>query len=121
MFTNELLFMQIVTREPKYYGLRDSSFKTSLMNWALPFAQRYMYSVHPNRYAELKQSEFNILSRLLVIVVEKLFFRNVIKNFGCASDEQVPCSCLLQVIPSLNSWQMISSFYIKKKKLKKIV
>lgn len=90
------LLSEIVTREPKYYGLRDSSFKTSLMNWALPFAQRYMYSVHPNRYAELKQSEFNILSRLLVIVVEKLFFRNVIKNFGCASDEQVPCSCLLQ-------------------------
>ena len=86
--------MQIVTREAKYYGLRDSSFKTSLMNWALPFAQRYMYSVHPERYATLKQSGFC----LQVIVVEKLFFRNVIKNSGRASDEQVPCSCLLQVI-----------------------
>ncbi|TYK17415.1 DUF3883 domain-containing protein [Cucumis melo var. makuwa] len=62
------LLSEIVTREAKYYGLRDSSFKTSLMNWALPFAQRYMYSVHPNRYAELKLSEFDI----------------------------VPCSCLLQ-------------------------
>ncbi|KAE8650296.1 protein NO VEIN [Cucumis sativus] len=90
------LLSEIVTREAKYYGPRDSSFKTSLMNWALPFAQRYMYSVHPNRYAELKQSEFDIVSRLQVIVVEKLFSRNVIKNFGYASDEQVPCSCLLQ-------------------------
>lgn len=90
--------MQIVTREAKYYGLRDSGFKTSLMNWALPFAQRYMYSMHPDKYAELKQSGFDILSRLQVIVVEKLFFRNVIKNFGHASEEQVPCSCLLQVI-----------------------
>ncbi|KAG7028754.1 hypothetical protein SDJN02_09935, partial [Cucurbita argyrosperma subsp. argyrosperma] len=86
------LLSEIVTREAKYYGLRDSSFKTSLMNWALPFAQRYMYSVHPERYAKLKQSGFC----LQVIVVEKLFFRNVIKNSGRASDEQVPCSCLLQ-------------------------
>lgn len=107
MLTNELLFMQIVTREAKYYGLRDSSFKTSLMNWALPFAQRYMYSVHPNRYAELKLSEFDIVSCLQVIVVEKLFFRNVIKNFGYASDEQVPCSCLLQVHVTLNPKSII--------------
>ncbi|XP_022924460.1 uncharacterized protein LOC111431955 isoform X2 [Cucurbita moschata] len=90
------LLSEIVTREAKYYGPKDSSFMTSLMNWALPFAQRYVYSVHPDRYAELKQSEFDILSRLQVIVVEKLFFRNVIKNFGRASDEQIPCSCLLQ-------------------------
>ncbi|XP_022980319.1 uncharacterized protein LOC111479725 [Cucurbita maxima] len=90
------LLSEIVTHEAKYYGLRDSSFMTSLMNWALPFAQRYVFSVHPDRYAELKQSEFDVLSCLQVIVVEKLFFRNVIKNFGRASGEQIPCSCLLQ-------------------------
>jgi hypothetical protein len=90
--------VQVVTREAIYYGLADCSFNiASLVGWALPYAQRYFCSVHPDKYIQLKQSGFDILNRLQVIVVEKLYYRNVIKSCGGASKKRVECSCLLQV------------------------
>lgn len=89
--------MQAVTREAIFYGLADCSTKAALMDWALPYAQRYLHGVHPDKYSQLKQSEFDILNRLQVVVVEKLFYRNVIKSTGNESKKRVKCSCLLTV------------------------
>ncbi|MED6180871.1 hypothetical protein PIB30_014207 [Stylosanthes scabra] len=87
---------EIVTREAIYYGLADCSLKESLVNWILPYAQRYIHKLHSARYAQLKLSNFDIVMRLKIIVVEKLFYRNVIKSCGSASRNRVECSCLLQ-------------------------
>lgn len=89
--------MQVVTREEMYYGPADCSVKESLVNCTLPYAQRYIHKLHNSRYVRLKQSGFDMLSHLKVIVVEKLFYRNVIKDCGSVSKERVECSSLLQV------------------------
>ena len=89
--------MQVVTREAIYYGLSNCSLKESLINKTLPYAQRYIYKRHNDKYVQLKQSGFSILNNLKVIVVEKLFYRNVIKDCDSVSKERVECSCLLQV------------------------
>ncbi|CAK9136536.1 unnamed protein product [Ilex paraguariensis] len=87
---------EVVTREAIYYGPADSDFKASLVNWALPYAQRYIYNVHPDKYLQCKQSAVENLSRLRIVVVEKLFYRNVIKSSDIASKKRFECSCLLQ-------------------------
>ncbi|KAK3000430.1 hypothetical protein RJ639_021849, partial [Escallonia herrerae] len=87
---------EVVTREAIYYGPADCSFKTSLVNWALPYAQRYLHNVYPDKYSELKQSGFENLSRLRVVVVEKLFYRNVIKRADIVSKKRFETSCLSQ-------------------------
>ncbi|XP_050899985.1 protein NO VEIN isoform X1 [Lathyrus oleraceus] len=87
---------EVVTREAIYYGLSDCSFKESLINITLPYAQRYIYKSHHDKYIQLKQSGFGILNDLKVIVVEKLFYRNVIKGCDSVSNKRVECSCLLQ-------------------------
>jgi hypothetical protein len=94
--------VQVVTREAIYVGLADCSFKASLVGWALPYAQRYFCSVHPDNYVQLKQSGFDILKSLQVVVVEKLYYRNVIKSCGGASKKQIECSCVLQVCDCLH-------------------
>ncbi|KAK2993282.1 hypothetical protein RJ640_022121 [Escallonia rubra] len=86
----------VVTREAIYYGPADCSLKTSLVNWALPYAQRYLHNVYPDKYSELKQSGFENLSRLRIIVVEKLFYRNVIKRADIASKKRFESNCLSQ-------------------------
>lgn len=88
--------MQVVTREVIFNGPTDSSFTTSLVSWALPYAQRYVYSFHPNEYSELKLSEFKNLNSLRIVVVEKLSYKNVIKRLGIESDNRCECSCLLE-------------------------
>ncbi|KAJ7955389.1 Histidine kinase/DNA gyrase B [Quillaja saponaria] len=87
---------ELVTHEAICHGLADNSSKALLVNWALPFAQRYLYGLHADRYVQLKQTGFDILNNLEVIVVEKLFYRNIIASCGCKSKKQVECNCLLQ-------------------------
>ena len=89
--------MQVVSREALYYGVSDSSFKASLVNWALPYAQRYLHALHPDKYSQLKQSGFDSLKCLQVVVVEQLFYRNVIKSCGSKSEKRVECTCVLEV------------------------
>ncbi|KAL4591072.1 hypothetical protein LXL04_004020 [Taraxacum kok-saghyz] len=81
---------EVVTREAIYYGPTDSTFKTSLLTWALPHAQRYIYTNHPNEYSKFKNQT------LQIIVVENLFYRNVIKRFNIESTKRYDCNCLLQ-------------------------
>ncbi|KAI4317529.1 hypothetical protein L6164_025391 [Bauhinia variegata] len=87
---------EVVTRKAICYGFADCSSKESLVNWILPYAQRYIHELHGERYAQLKQSGFDILSRLKVIVVEKLFYRNAINSCHSESKKRVECSCLLE-------------------------
>lgn len=89
--------MQVVSREAIYYGTADSNSKASFVNWALPYAQRYLYSIHPDKYSQIKQSGFNSLNTLQVVGVEELFCRDVIKSCGGASDKRIKSVCLLQV------------------------
>lgn len=77
------------------------------MNWALPFAQRYLYSVHPDKYIQLKQSGFSNISDLQIVVVDELYYRNVIKSCGIVSKKKFQCSCLLQVWPGIFSINVI--------------
>ncbi|GKU97667.1 hypothetical protein SLEP1_g10782 [Rubroshorea leprosula] len=91
------ILSEIVTREAVYDGQSDSIFKASLVNWALPFMQRYLYCVHPDKYLQLKQSGFDNINNLQIVVVDKLYYRNVIKRFGIISNKRIKCSCLLQV------------------------
>ncbi|KAM5569559.1 protein NO VEIN-like [Rosa sericea] len=87
---------EVVTREAMFNGPTDSSFKAALLDWALPYAQRYLHSLHPDKYSQLKQSGFDILNRLRVVEVQKLSYRNVIKIAGSESKKQIECSCVLQ-------------------------
>lgn len=89
--------MQAVTCQAIFSGLGDCSFKAALLDWALPYAQRYLQSVHPDKYTQLKHFGFDMVNRLRVVVVEKLFYQNVIKSFGIKSKKRLRCSCLLQV------------------------
>ena len=77
-----------MTPEAIYSGMMDNSFIAYFINGALPYAQRYIYSFHRNEYSEFKN--------LKIAVVEKLFYKNVIKKFGIESNKQFECSCLLQ-------------------------
>ncbi|KAL0322660.1 UNVERIFIED_CONTAM: protein NO VEIN [Sesamum angustifolium] len=86
----------IVTREAIYYGPADCSFVFSLVSWVLPYAQRYIRNAQPNKYFQLKQSGFEKLRRLKIVVVEKLFYRNVVKKCEITSKKRHECNCLLQ-------------------------
>ncbi|RAL54444.1 hypothetical protein DM860_001572 [Cuscuta australis] len=87
---------EVVTREAIYYGVSDSTFVASLINWALPYAQRYIHNNQPERFSQLKQSGFESLKSLKVIVVEKLFYRNVIKGNMMPSKKRFECNSLLK-------------------------
>ncbi|KNA20999.1 hypothetical protein SOVF_047330 isoform B [Spinacia oleracea] len=86
---------KIVSREAIYYGPCDCGFKTSMVTWVLPFAQRYLYNLHPERYSQVKQSGCE-LHHLKICVVEKLFYRNVIKRCDYSSKKRTECHSLLQ-------------------------
>ncbi|KAL9261443.1 NO VEIN-like protein [Drosera capensis] len=85
---------EVVSREAVYYGPANSYLLASLVNWALPFAQRYIYNFHSDQYQQLKLSGCGF--NLRVVVVEQLFYRNVIKKSGTSSKIRHDCSCLLQ-------------------------
>lgn len=77
--------------------MEDSSEKFSLVNWILPYAQRYLYLLHPKEYFHFKKVEYERLSKLQVVVVEKLYYRHTIKACESASNKRCECSSLLQV------------------------
>lgn len=89
--------MQVASRDAIFYGVKDSDFKSSLVNWAIPFAQRYMYNLHPQKYSQFKDSISQDLKEFSLIVVKKLFYRNIIKRCAFASKNRSKCDSLLQV------------------------
>ncbi|XP_038973841.1 protein NO VEIN-like isoform X1 [Phoenix dactylifera] len=87
---------EVVSREAIFYGTEDNREKVSLINWVLPYAQRYIYKLHPDIYRNLKQVEFEKLSLLQVAVVDKLFYKYTLKGRDSTSKKRFECSCLLQ-------------------------
>ncbi|XP_055813898.1 protein NO VEIN-like isoform X2 [Solanum dulcamara] len=87
---------EVVTREIIYDGPTDTCFIASMVNWALPYAQRYIYNIYTDKYSQLSQSVFENLRCLQIVVVEKLFHKNVIKSVHIESEKQFECSCLLE-------------------------
>lgn len=99
----------MVSREPVFYGMEDCTEKATLVNWALPYAQRYLYKVHPDAYFHLKQSGYEELSRLEVVGVEKLFYKHTVRGCNDTSKKRYDCSSLLQVCNELLLW--ICAYY----------
>ncbi|ESQ56312.1 hypothetical protein EUTSA_v10024181mg [Eutrema salsugineum] len=87
---------EVVKREAKYEGLRDNSVTVSLVNWALPYAQRYMFTLHHEKYTQTKNTVHSQVKRLQVFVVEKLCYKNVIPQYDISSKKEFKCSSLLQ-------------------------
>ncbi|KAM3327145.1 protein NO VEIN-like isoform X2 [Capsicum chacoense] len=86
----------VVTREIIYDGPTDACFIASMVNWSLPYAQQYIYSMNTDKYLQLSQSVFENLRCLEIVVVEKLFYRNLIKSVRIESEKQCECNCLLE-------------------------
>ncbi|KAL5702978.1 hypothetical protein ACHQM5_028128 [Ranunculus cassubicifolius] len=87
---------EIITREAIFYGTVESREKALLVNWVLPYAQRYISKLHPDKYACLKHSGFETICNLKVVVVEKLFYKHAVKGCDNASNKRIECSSLLQ-------------------------
>ncbi|XP_026387919.1 uncharacterized protein LOC113283008 [Papaver somniferum] len=87
---------EVITREAIFYGVEDNKDKASLVDWILPFAQRYISKMHPDKYFLLKQAGSENMSRLQVVVVDKLFYKYTIKGGNSASNRRSECSCLIQ-------------------------
>ncbi|CAL9225200.1 unnamed protein product [Arabidopsis halleri] len=99
---------EVVKREAKYEGLQDNTVTVSLVNWALPYAQRYIFTLHHEKYTQTKKTVHSQVKRLQVFVVDKLCYRNVIPQYGISSNREIKCSSLLQdkalyTTPSLDS------------------
>ncbi|KFK36266.1 hypothetical protein AALP_AA4G099800 [Arabis alpina] len=87
---------EVVTREAKYEGLQDNSVIVSLVNWSLPYAQRYIFTLHHEKYTQTKRTVYSQVKRLQLFVVEKLSYRNVIPQYEISSKKEFKCSSLLQ-------------------------
>lgn len=94
---NVYIFFQVVQREAKYEGLQDNSVTVSLVNWSLPYAQRYIFALHHEKYTQTKKTVYSQVKRLQVFVVEKLCYKNVIPQYDIFSKKEYKCSSLLQV------------------------
>ncbi|PKA63942.1 hypothetical protein AXF42_Ash004952 [Apostasia shenzhenica] len=86
---------EVVCREAIFYGVADATNATSLINWVVPYAQRYLYKLHSNTYCNFKESEHK-LTQLEVFVVEKLFYRNTLQGNYSMSKKRYECKSLLQ-------------------------
>ncbi|KAI3830794.1 hypothetical protein MKX03_002882 [Papaver bracteatum] len=75
---------EVITREAIFYGVEDNKDKASLVDWILPFAQRYISKMHPDKYFLLKQAGFENMSHLQVV------------GGNSASNRRSECSCLIQ-------------------------
>ncbi|XP_057847024.2 protein NO VEIN isoform X2 [Cryptomeria japonica] len=88
---------EVVVREAIYYGHQDSKQIISLINWILPYAQRYLHRMHPEVYWAVKDNIFSSESnRLLLLLVEKLFYRHTLHGCDSVSNKRYECSCLLE-------------------------
>ncbi|KAI7727548.1 hypothetical protein M8C21_003852, partial [Ambrosia artemisiifolia] len=86
----------VVTREAIYYGPVDNSYETLLVNWVLPYAQRYISNTYRERYLQLKLAGFEKINRLQIVVVELLYYKNVIKRSNMVSKKRHDSICVLQ-------------------------
>uniref|UniRef100_A0A8R7UHZ9 Protein NO VEIN C-terminal domain-containing protein n=2 Tax=Triticum urartu TaxID=4572 RepID=A0A8R7UHZ9_TRIUA len=87
---------KVVYREPMHSGTGNNRGKASLLNWLLPYMQRYIYKMHGDTYNKFQQNEATKLSSLEVIVVEKLSYKYMLKGRDSSCEGRFECSCLLQ-------------------------
>ncbi|KAF7058669.1 hypothetical protein CFC21_065677 [Triticum aestivum] len=87
---------KVVYREPTHSGTGNNRGKASLLNWLLPYMQRYIYKMHGDTYNKFQQNEATKLSSLEVIVVEKLSYKYMLKGRDSSCEGRFECSCLLQ-------------------------
>eukprot|EP00253_Pinus_taeda_P027075 PITA_27075 len=88
---------EVVVREAIVYGVQDNEKLFSLVNWILPYAQRYLYKMHPEVYRALKDNMLNNqLKKLRLFVVEKLFYRHTLQGCPTVSNKRHECNSLLQ-------------------------
>ncbi|XP_078441765.1 histidine kinase-, DNA gyrase B-, and HSP90-like ATPase family protein [Wolffia australiana] len=87
---------EIVSREAIFYGTEDGTEKASLINWVLPYAQRYLLKLYPNKYEALKKNWTERVPLLRIVTVDKLFFKYRIRVSDGTSRKRYECCCLLQ-------------------------
>ncbi|KAH0448721.1 hypothetical protein IEQ34_022521 [Dendrobium chrysotoxum] len=87
---------EVISREAISYGIADDNYEASLISWILPYAQRYLYKMHPDLYLHLKELEFAKTINLQVFVVEKLYYKNSIKGRDSSNAKRFECNCLLE-------------------------
>ncbi|PKU87467.1 uncharacterized protein LOC110097136 [Dendrobium catenatum] len=102
---------EVISREAISYGIADNNYEASLINWILPYAQRYLHKMHPDLYLHLKELEFTKTINLQVFVVEKLYYKNSVKGRDSSNAKRFECNCLLEgnifyIIPNTDSHEL---------------
>jgi hypothetical protein len=69
-----------------------------MVNWILPFVQQYIYNKHSGLYCKLQDIAGEKLSQLNVIAVQRLFYKNTLKESTISSTTRIECTCLLEVL-----------------------
>ncbi|XP_024318630.1 uncharacterized protein LOC100827509 [Brachypodium distachyon] len=87
---------KVVDREAIFDGAGNNREKASLISWPLPYMQRYIYKMHRDTYNRFQQNEAMKLSRLEVIVVQKLFYKYTLKKHDSSSKRRFECQYILQ-------------------------
>ncbi|KAG0499174.1 hypothetical protein HPP92_003865 [Vanilla planifolia] len=87
---------EVVSREAIFYGVADATKEAFLINWILPYAQRYLYKQHADIYFKLKESGFLRIMQLQVILVEKLYYRNTLQGNSSTKQKRYECRSLLE-------------------------
>ncbi|KAJ1690756.1 hypothetical protein LUZ63_014911 [Rhynchospora breviuscula] len=87
---------EVLSRKAIFYDVVDSSEKACMVNWVLPYAQQYIYSKHPSDYLQLQQVGNEKLSQLNVVAVQKLFYKNTLKENTISGASRLECTCLLE-------------------------
>ncbi|GJM96963.1 hypothetical protein PR202_ga13847 [Eleusine coracana subsp. coracana] len=90
-------FSKVIYREAIFYGTADNREKVALICWLLPYMQRYIYKMHRDTYMNFQKNEAVKLSTLQVVVVDKLFYKYVLRGLDSSSKRRFECQCLLQV------------------------
>ncbi|KAJ4778054.1 hypothetical protein LUZ62_062311 [Rhynchospora pubera] len=87
---------KVVSREVVHYDLVNDVQKVCLVNWALPYVQRYMYKTHLLKYVSFKELERDKLSQLKVIVASKLYYKYSINQLKSTSQDLFEASAILK-------------------------
>lgn len=80
-----------------HHGLVNDEQKVRLVNWALPYVQRYLYKIHPLKYVSFKELEKEKLCQLQVVIAGKLYYKYSLNGSNSTSQEPFEASAILKV------------------------
>lgn len=90
---------EIVERGVVTHGLRDGGKVKALVDWILPYAQRYVKHHHVDQYRQLEGLGITEgLRRLRFVAVDQLYFQYSLQNSVILSRKLTPCTCILEVL-----------------------